>query len=152
MKEMIIKDALQIAINEEIKAYNLYKETSDKVANASTKAMLKELAAQELGHRELLESIVNNKNYESLGQRIPQDSPGISDFLETSELHKNASPQDVMIFAMKEEEKAYNFYVDMKKHHAGSELEQVFNRLAAEEKGHKRKLELEYEDHFLREN
>jgi len=152
MKEINIKDALQIAINEEIKAYQLYKNTSEKVSDPGTKKMLLELADQEMGHRELLESIINNQKYEVLGQHIPQNSPGITEFLITSELHKHASPQDAMVFAMKEEEKAFRFYSDLKKHYVGTELEKIFTRLAAEEQGHKRKLEIEYEEHFLQGN
>lgn len=152
MKKINIKDALEIAVNEEIKAYQLYKSTSEKVTDPGTKQMLVELADQEMGHRELLESIIHNQKYEVLGQHIPQNSPGITNFLITSELHKHASPQDAMVFAMKEEEKAFHFYSDLKRHYAGTELEKIFTRLAAEEQGHKRKLETEYEEYFLHEN
>jgi len=151
-QSMTIKDALNIAIKEEIKAYNLYMSTSNNVTGAGTKAMLLELAEQELGHRKLLENVIQEEKYVSLGDNIPQQSPGIADFLVASELKENATPQDVMIFAMKAEGKAYNFYTDLKTHFAGTELEGVFTRLAAEEKGHKIKLENEYEEHILKEN
>ena len=151
-KQITIKEALQIAIEAEISAYNLYQETAEKVANAATKAMLIELANMELGHRKLLENIVTKGEYTQLSDDVPRESQGISDFLVTSELQKNATPQDVMIFAMKEEEKAFNFYNDMKNNFLGTELENVFSKLAAEEQGHKKRLEDEYEEHFLREN
>ena len=57
-----------------------------------------------------------------------------------------------MIFAMNEEQKAYDFYMGLKEQFPGTELEDLFDRLAAEERGHKIKLEDEYEAHFMTEN
>lgn len=151
-QSLTMKQALQIAIEAEIKAYNLYKETSEKVSSAGTKVMLLELADQELEHRKLLENIDLKGNYQKLGQSINRQSPGIAKFLVATELKEHASPQDVMIFAMKEEQKAYNFYIDLKNHFAGTELEDLFDRLATEERRHKIKLEEEYDEHFLKEN
>ena len=151
-QSITVKDALKIAITEEIKAYNLYMKTSKKVSSASTKQMLLELAEQEQGHRKLLENVVKKENYQRLGDNIPKESHGITEFLVVSELKEHATPQDVMIFAMKEEEKAFNFYTDLKNHFAGTDLEELFDKLAAEERSHKIKLEEEYEEHFLKEN
>lgn len=151
-KSITLSQVLKIAVKEEIKAYNLYNNTSKIVKNPSTKTMLLELAREEMNHRKILENIIQKKKYESLGENIPEESMGIADFLVTSELDENATTQEVMIFAMKEEEKAYNFYTDLKNHFAGTELEKLFSKLALEEKGHKIKLEDEYEEEFLKEN
>jgi rubrerythrin len=45
-------------------------DTREKVSNAGTKVMLKELADQELGHKKILEKIVTNKKYEELGKDV----------------------------------------------------------------------------------
>lgn len=152
MKEMTIKNALRVAINEEVRAYNLYKKTSEKVKNAGSRQMLSELANEEMKHRKILEGIVVSENYKALGNKIDQNRVGIAEFLEATELQENASPQEVLIFAMKEEEKALNFYNALKTDFAGTDLEEVFGRLATEEFGHKQKLEQEYEDQILQEN
>lgn len=149
---MTIQDALKIAIKEEIKAHDLYLATSEKVTDPGSRAMLVELAQQELGHRNHLEKIINAGNYEKLGEKIPAESYGIAEFLVANELSKNTILQDVMIFAIKEEEKAVKFYTDLEHHFAGTKLENIFSRLAAEENGHKIKLEREYEDHYLKDN
>ncbi|MBN1347998.1 ferritin family protein [candidate division KSB1 bacterium] len=151
-QSLTIQEALKVAINAEINAYNLYMNTRDKVSNAGTKTMLKELADQELGHRKLLENVLAKENYEVLGRSIPQQSQGISDFLVVSELQKDASPQDVIIFAMNEEQKAFRFYSDLQAYFKGSQLETLFSNLAGEEQQHKLKLEKEYEEHFMKEN
>ena len=151
-KSITLSQVLKIAVKEEIKAYNLYNSTSKIVKNPSTKTMLLELAREEMNHRKVLENVIQEKKYESLGENIPEESMGIADFLVTSELDENATTQDVMIFAMKEEEKAYNFYTDLGNHFSGTELAKLLSRLALEEKGHKIKLEDEYEERFLKEN
>ncbi|MBN2092940.1 ferritin family protein [candidate division KSB1 bacterium] len=150
--KITFKDALEIAITEEIKAYSLYNNLSAKVKNAATRTMLHELADQELGHRKLLENVVAGQKYEILGKNVSANQKGIVDFLVISDLKENASPQEVMIFAIKAEEKAYNFYTDFKNHFGKTELGQLFAKLATEEQGHKTKLETEYEEHFMRDN
>lgn len=152
MKEMTIKDALRVAINEEVKAYNLYKKTSEKVKNEGSRQMLTELANEEMKHRKILEEIVTSEDYKALGNKIDHNRMGIAEFLDPTELKASASPQEVLIFAIKEEEKALNFYNTMKADFAGTDLEEVFGRLATEEFGHKQKLEREYEDQILKEN
>ena len=147
-----VKDALTLAIKKELQAYNLYTTTSRKVKSPGTKAMLKELADEEKRHEQLLKSVVAEEKYEGLGTDIPKTSLGIADFLVAVEITENATTQEVMIFAMKEEEKALNFYTDLKVHFSGTELETLFSGLAEEEKGHKIKLEREYDENILREN
>jgi len=150
-KPTTVKEAIELAIKEEQKAYDLYKNTSEIVNHSGTKLLLLEMAEQELEHRRLLETVIQSEKFDSLGENIPQQSPGITQFLVESELKANASPQEVMIFAIKAEEKAHNFYKDLENHFVGSALETLFRKLAAEERGHKAKLENEYEAHFLGE-
>jgi rubrerythrin len=149
---LTIEQAIGVAIKEEVKAYNLYLKTSEKVAAAGTKSMLQELAQQEKGHKNLLESVLKGGDFKVLGKKVPQQSPGIASFLKISELGEHATPQEVMIFAMGEEEKACNFYLSLKDHFSGTDMADLFDRLAAEERGHKIRLEDEYEKHFMREN
>ena len=147
-----VKAALAVAIKKEMEAFSLYLSTSKRIASSGTKKMLEELAEQEKGHQKILEKVVQENKYDGLGADIPKTSFGIADFLLASDLKKNATPQEVMIFAMKEEEKAFHFYKDLKEQFSGTELANLFHRLAEEEKGHKIKLEKEYEQHFLKEN
>jgi rubrerythrin len=150
---LTVEQALKVAIDAEIRAYTLYTNTSKKVSGAGTKTMLQELAQQEMGHRKKLEKVVAKKDFAVLGKTILRQSRGIAEFLVVSEeLDTNATTQEVMIFAMKEEEKAFNFYTSLKDQFLGTELENLFQGLAAEERGHKIKLEDEYEEHFMQWN
>ena len=66
-------------------------------------------------------------------------------------LVEDSSIEDVYVFAMKAEQKAYELYSEL----AGLELEEkakaMFAALAAEEKKHKEGLEVEYEKECMRE-
>ncbi|NOZ60790.1 MAG: ferritin family protein [Calditrichaeota bacterium] len=147
-----VEDVLKVAINAEISAYSLYQNLSEKMKNPAAKQMLVELALQEEGHRKALERVVATKDTNVLGRGLPEEDRGIHNFLQTSDLHENASVQEVMVFAMNEEQKAYDFYMSLRQQFVGTELEDLFDRLAAEERGHKVKLEDEYEQHFMTEN
>jgi len=147
-----VKDAIAVAVKKEVRAYNLYMNTSKKVKSPGTKAMLIELAEEEKRHQKILENVVAEEKYDGLGADIPKTSLGIADFLVATEITENATPQEVMIFGMKEEEKAFNFYTDLKAHFSGTDLETLFDKLAEEERGHKIKFEREYEENVLREN
>jgi len=150
---LTIEQALKVAIDAEIRAYTLYTNTSKKVSGAGTKTMLQELAQQEMGHRKKLENVVAQQDFNVLGKTVPKQSRGIAEFLVASEeLDAKATTQEVMIFAMKEEEKAFNFYSTLKDQFLDTELENLFSGLADEEKGHKIKLEDEYEEHFMQWN
>lgn len=150
---LTVEQALKVAIDAEIQAYNLYTSAAQKIGGAGTKTMLTELAQQELGHRRKLEHVLAKKDYNVLGKSVPKESRGIAEFLaDTEELPANATTQQVMIFAIKKEERAFNFYTTLKHQFLGTELENLFSGLAAEEQGHKVKLEEDYEEHFMQWN
>ncbi|MDZ7335735.1 MAG: ferritin family protein [candidate division KSB1 bacterium] len=150
---LTVEQALKVAIDAEIQAYNLYTSAAQKISGAGTKTMLTELAQQELGHRRKLEHVLAKKDYSVLGKSVPKESRGIAEFLaDTEELPANATTQQVMIFAIKKEERAFNFYTTLKDQFLGTELENLFSGLAAEEQGHKVKLEEDYEEHFMQWN
>lgn len=150
---LTVEQALKVAIDAEIQAYNLYTNAAQKISGAGTKTMLTELAQQELGHRRKLEHVLAKKDFNVLGKSIPKESRGIAEFLaDAEELPTNATTQQVMIFAIKKEERAFNFYSSLKDEFLGTELENLFNGLAAEEQGHKVKLEDDYEEHFMQWN
>lgn len=150
---LTVEQALKVAIDAEIQAYTLYNNAAQKISEAGTKTMLTELAQQELGHRRKLEHVLAKKDFNVLGKSVPKESRGIAEFLaDTEELPTNATTQQVMIFAIKKEERAFNFYTTLKEQFLGTELENLFNGLAAEEQGHKVKLEEDYEEHFMQWN
>ena len=146
------EEVIEYAMSKELKAFGLYQKMSEKVKNGSSKAMFAELAKQEKIHYALLENAVKEGTQEKLGKKIPKESLGITEILVASHLDENATSQQALIFAMKEEEKAVKLYTYLKSVHEGTESEELFARLVNEETGHKVRLEQEYEKEFLSEN
>ena len=146
---MTVEQAVRLAINEEIKAHDLYMNLSKKVAIQETRIVLLELAEQELKHRLVLEEILLNDNYTEIGNSIdgqsiwrldPKNAPG--------KLTKNADPHDTLLYAIREEINAINLYTQLASFLAGTDLEDIFIKLAREEEGHRSSLEKEYEKNF----
>jgi len=149
---LTIHDALNMAIKEEIKAHTLYFNLSKRVESQGTRNMLIELAEQEKGHRQLLEGVVQNEAQNQLGQKIDSETGGIVNFMTETKLQKDATPQEVMVYAIKAEQKAIDFYTDLGNDVSEPSLQDIFMKLASEEKGHRTKLEDEYEEHFMKDN
>jgi len=149
---LTIHDALDMAIKEEINAYTLYSNLSKRVKTQGTKNMLIELAEQEKGHKRLLEGIVQGETQNQLGGKIDSESGGIANFMIETKLKNDATPQEVMVYAIKAEQKAIDFYTDLGNDVSDPSLQDIFIKLASEEKGHRTKLEDEYEEHFMKDN
>ena len=69
----------------------------------------------------------------------------------TEDIGPDSTPQDVMLFAIKKEQEAYSIYHMLLGNYEGTELEELFSKLAKEELRHKESLEREYEEHFMQE-
>ena len=70
----------------------------------------------------------------------------ITEYLVDKDVHEIKDFQDVLIVAMKKEQKSYNFYVSMAKSSDNPEMKKLCKMLAQEELKHKHKLELYYDD------
>jgi rubrerythrin len=150
------EDFIKFAIGEEQAAGAMYEKYSEIVGTASTKEVLKSMAAMERGHEAKLKKILEK------GRSVEDTSlpkPGtvidmsISDFLVTPGINENSDIQDVFIFAMKAEEKASNLYTKLAAlDELDTETKTLLESLAAEEKKHKLDLESEYETAFMKDN
>ena len=146
-----LNDVLTFAIRREHDSYELYVMFRDMVRDPSSKALLEDLAKQELSHRNLLETALKGEKIERIGgKREPQDLH-ISDYMVTEDVDPDSTPQEVMLFAIKKEQEAYSIYHMLLGNYEGTELEELFSRLAKEELRHKETLQREYEEHFMQE-
>jgi rubrerythrin len=144
-----LNDVLTFAIRREHDAYELYLMFRDMVKDPGAKALLEDLANQELGHKNLLENALKGGNIARIGGKKKIQDLRLSDYMVTDEVGPDSSPQDVMLFAMKKEQEAYNIYHMLLGNYGGTEIEELFSRLAQEELRHKETLEREYEEHFM---
>jgi len=149
MKFTSLNDVLTFAIRREHDARELYMMFRDMVKDPGAKALLEDLANQESGHKNLLEHALKKENIELIGGKKEVRDLHLSDYMVTEDIGPDSTPQNVMTFAMKKEQEAYNMYQMLLGNYEGTEIEDIFSRLSQEEMHHKEILEREYEEHFM---
>jgi len=149
MKFESLNAILIFAIRREHDARELYVMFRDMVKDPGAKTLLEDLANQELGHKNLLENALKGGNIERIGGKKEIKDLHLGDYMVTEDVGPESSPQDVMLFAIKKEQEAYNIYHMLLGNYEGTELEELFSRLVQEELRHKETLEREYEEHFM---
>jgi rubrerythrin len=143
-------EILRLAAMKENEAHWFYKKVSGRVKDPGAKKILSDFAEEELKHKELLENFDVAK-LESWQPAQVQDLR-ISDFLEDRPVSEDSPPQEIMIYAMKREEKAKTFYEKAAAATSDGAVRRTFEMLAQEEARHKLELEKVYDEVILKEN
>ena len=157
MPESLFIRILEDAVNTEEQSYSLYVMMLDKASLSSSKALLRELAQSEIGHKEKLLAIMHDKtNVLQLGSPTGRiEDLKIADFTEKVTLSQNADYQTILLFAAKREKKTYEHYKSLATGpfmHYFPTAGQLFSKLAEEELIHKNRLEREYDQYVLKED
>jgi len=142
-------DMLDLALEREDAAYRLYLNAAKKTTNPSAKKIFDELAAQEAGHKKLILNLDKQKIAGYTFTQVPD--LGISEYLVNIPYHDSMTYQEILIYAMKSEEKSCRFYLEAEKMTDDPELKKLLLMLANEEQKHKFRLETLYEDKVLTE-
>ena len=151
MNESKFNEIMDFAISKEKEAVQLYQELQNKAKFNSQKKELKKFEDMEKGHIIILNNIKqkNEKNF----LNIPDiQDLSISNYLVETKFTQSNSYQDIIIIAMKKEEKAYNLYNDLANKTKDSEIKNLFQKLGSEEAKHKLYFEKIYEDEILTDN
>jgi len=147
---MDVKELINKAADEEERSYKFYMDARELTEDAAAKLWLKDLAGEEIKHKEMLQ------NFDAA--KITKFEPGtiqdlhITEFLVDKDVADINDFQDVLIVAMKKEQKAYNFYVSMSQSSDSEDMRNLCKFLAQEELKHKHKIELYYDDIIFSEN
>ena len=145
-----IEDIILFAIEEEIKAAELYGKHAAIVKDAGAKRMLEEMALMERGHEQKLKKFKETE-IDTLAKIGEVPDLQISDFLVEKKLTEDSSVQDVFIVAMKAEQKAFQLYTRLAELEVSTDTLRLFRELAEEERKHKLDLESEYEKEYMRD-
>ncbi len=144
------EDIISFALQKEAGAVALY-ETAARIAQSpDAKAMFEELAAEERKHREILENVGKKEVSEQTLQKIPDMK--MSQYVADVEFHPDMGFRDVLVLAMKREEKSKALYTHLATITNDQELEHLFQVLAQEEAKHQLRLETEYDEYVMSEN
>ena len=148
-----LRAILEAAIKIEEQSYALYTMAQEKVKYSSSKKFLKELAQEELKHKEKLLAILENREKLSeLGSQAKVQDLKIVDVMKNTALSEDADYQRILLYAAKLEKATYEYYSSLALGLEGTEAGNLFSKLAQEELTHKNKLEREYDDYVLKEN
>jgi rubrerythrin len=144
-----IDDILEFALEREDASYRLYLNAAKKSTNPSARRIFEELAEQEAGHKRIILKL--DKEKIATYTFIPVPDLGISEYLVDIPYHDAMSYQEILVFAMKNEERAYRFYSEAERMTDDPDLKQLLLMLANEERKHKFRLESLYEEKVLTE-
>lgn len=144
-----LQDVITFAVEKEEAAYQLYHSTAQRVQSPAARKMLEEMAAQELGHKRMMEAMTQQKLAAYNFARVPDLK--ISNYLVDVEVTEGMSFRDVLVFSMKSEEAAYQLYTDAERLADDPEIKNALRLMATEEKKHKLHLETMYDDKILAE-
>ena len=144
-------DILDFAVAREEDAVKFYQVLQGMAKFEAQKQVLHEFELMEQGHIQIL------NNVRKRGEVEPEEIPGVADlkiaeYLAEGEMTDDLSYQDIIILAMKREEKAHNLYTHLAERAAAEEIKNLFLKLASEEAKHKLHFEKTYDDEVLKEN
>ena len=154
MSELNWKAIIEAAVKVEEQSIALYSMALENAKYPSSKVFLKQLVAEEKGHKNKLEAIIKDQTKISeLGSHsgAVQDLK-IVDMMDDTPLSKDADYEVILVYAAKREKTSYEYYRTLTMGLKGTKMGEVFSLLAQEELGHKNKLEKEYDDCILQEN
>jgi rubrerythrin len=147
-----LTDLLEAAMLKEVASGAFYTEGQKKTDDPGARALLKELADMERGHLEMLKKLVQKDRPPSHWRRNKAVSLKLGDYLSGGESLEEAGLQDTLVFAIKQEQKAADFYSQMKAVFTDEEARRLCQHLIDEENEHQRKLELFYDDFVFAED
>ena len=149
-----VNDIIRIAIQREIEAYDLYAQAAAQTDLPVAKDILNELAAQEQGHRNRLERIIEGNTFERLSrvQKRKVEDLKITDYLVEVPLRADSDLQDILIVAGKRERASFELYSALARVAEDDDTRKLFDFLAGEELGHKNRVERLYDELVYQDN
>ncbi len=143
-------EVIDFAVEREKEAVQFYVDLQEVAKFAAQKVMLGELADMERGHIRVLESIRQQGGTEKAVASVPNLQ--ISEYLVPAKPTAEMTYQDIIITAMKREEKSKALYENLASKIDDEELSAMLLRIAAEEAQHKLRFEKIYDEEILKDN
>jgi len=145
MDNLEFERVMSVAIAREIEAKEFSSEVAKKFEDGATRDVFTKLAAEEMGHMELLENFRNDPTMVMKISAPPVDVK-LAESMELPKISTAMKPADAIALAMKKEQQAVEFYRDMSKNSSDSAIKAIFDNLANMELNHKKMLENAFVD------
>ena len=144
-----VEAAIEFAIGKEQEAYDFYTDWSKKLEHEAIQQVFREFAVEELRHRDLLSDVRDGKREIKTTQKV-QDLK-ITDYFTEVKASENLTYQDALQLAIQRERGSIELYGHLAESSEVPELAKIFSSLVEEETKHKMRLEMIYDDNFLKE-
>ncbi|MCU0580594.1 MAG: ferritin family protein [Desulfobacterota bacterium] len=141
------QEIVQFAIDKEKNAQAFYRSAAGLAQYPGIPVLFNELAAEEQKHEELLRNLEDVAHLPEPTGKVPDLK--ISDYLLEMKFYPEIKYQEVMMLAMKNEEKSFKFYAAWAENSPNPEQKKLFGHLAEEEAKHKYRLESIYDQDLL---
>jgi rubrerythrin len=141
---------IKFAIAREEDAIEAYGNMSEMTNTPGLRDLLLELRDEEKNHKKLLLELSSAKIAALKPEKVIDLK--ISDYLVEEPAGPEMNFQDLLIFAAKKEQKAVELYTRLKDSTEDPDLQKLFEFMIEQEKAHKFKLEVKYEEHVLEED
>lgn len=149
MKFITLEEVIAYAVEREDTAYRLYKRAAELSTSISAKKMFEELAAEEATHKDVFIKIDEKKAENHKLCTLPEAS--IARYLVDVPFREDLSYSEIITYALKTEENAYQLYKAAAGMTDDPKLQKVLMSFADVELGHRRRLEAVYEERVLTE-
>lgn len=141
---------IDFAIGKEEAAVEFYNDASAEASMSGVKKMLLEFADEERRHARMLRELKNKgvvKGSDSYKLKWITDMKR-SDYAADAEYEKGMAYHEILMVAMKNEEKALKLYNELLEQSDDAEAQKLFKILCQEEAKHKLKFETMYDDYM----
>lgn len=149
MKFVTLDEVIRFAVDREDTAYKLYKRAAELSTSIASKKMFEELAAEEATHKDVFSKIDEEKAESHKLCKLPEAS--IAKYLADVTFRADLTYSEILAFALKTEENAYQLYKAAAGMTDDPRLQKVLMSFADVELGHRRRIETIYEERVLTE-
>ena len=149
MKFVTLDEVIRFAIEREDTAYKLYKRAAELSTSIAARKMFEDLAQEEATHKDVFSKIDEDKAESHKLCTLPESS--IAKYLADVPFRENLSYSEILAYALKTEENAFQLYKAAAGMTDDPKLQKVLMNFADVELGHRRRLEAIYEERVLTE-
>ncbi len=150
MKNKTVGAILKKAAKKNNESFLLYKNAANCVKDAHSKAILNKFAKDELKHEQAIKDFNINGLKKQKIEIKETSRQWISEYLNGRSLRDYSDFEDVLLYAVKREKIAFEFYSNMSRLINNPDLEKLFTWLAQEESKHKEDVEAFFWDAIYR--
>lgn len=149
MSFITLKQVIDFAVEREEEAFQLYKRAAELTESTGARKLFEELAAEEAMHKEVFSRIEPDKIADHNSCTLPEAT--IGQYLRTKGFRPDMTYQDILTYALKAEDEAYQLYKSAAGMTEDPKLQKVLLTFAEVELGHRRKIEGLYNDKVMTE-